>query len=165
VRAGRLITLLLLLERRGRLTADQLARELEVSARTVLRDIESLSAAGVRIVGSPGVGGGFELHDTGAMGLVGVGASLGADTRGRRRARVRVTAEGRRMAALLGQPVLHVRRAAPVDGWSDATFRFDTSDGALSAVLALGPHVCVVSPEALRHLVVERIGEMAELYT
>lgn len=164
MRAGRLITLLLLLERRGRLTADQLADELEVSSRTVLRDIESLCAAGVRIIGVPGTGGGFELHDRGATALVGVGAPLGADTRGRRRAKVQVIDEGRRMATLLGQPSLHVRRTAPVDGWSDATFRFDTMDGALSAVLALGPHIRVVAPDGLRVLVVQRIAQMAALY-
>ena len=40
MRADRLVSLVLLLRQRGRLTADALARELEVSTRTVLRDIE-----------------------------------------------------------------------------------------------------------------------------
>ncbi|MFJ8148862.1 helix-turn-helix transcriptional regulator [Streptomyces sp. NPDC096048] len=61
MRADRLISLVLLLRRRGRLTAATLARELEVSTRTVLRDIEALSAAGVPVYAERGRRGGFAL--------------------------------------------------------------------------------------------------------
>lgn len=61
MRADRLVSLVLLLRQRGRLTADTLARELEVSARTVLRDIEALSAAGVPVYAERGRNGGFAL--------------------------------------------------------------------------------------------------------
>ncbi|MGW7278552.1 helix-turn-helix transcriptional regulator [Streptomyces sp. NPDC054844] len=61
MRADRLISLVLLLRRHGRLTAVTLARELEVSTRTVLRDIEALSAAGVPVYAERGRRGGFAL--------------------------------------------------------------------------------------------------------
>ncbi|MEU8669664.1 MULTISPECIES: helix-turn-helix transcriptional regulator [Streptomyces] len=61
MRADRLVSLVLLLRQRGRLTADTLARELEVSTRTVLRDIEALSAAGVPVYAERGRYGGFAL--------------------------------------------------------------------------------------------------------
>ncbi|MFC3493156.1 helix-turn-helix transcriptional regulator [Glycomyces rhizosphaerae] len=61
MRADRLVSLVLLLRRHGRLTADSLARELEVSTRTVLRDIEALSTAGVPVYAERGRHGGFAL--------------------------------------------------------------------------------------------------------
>ncbi|MEU2099035.1 WYL domain-containing protein [Streptomyces globisporus] len=61
MRADRLVSLVLLLRQRGRLTADTLARELEVSTRTVLRDIEALSSAGVPVYAERGRHGGFAL--------------------------------------------------------------------------------------------------------
>jgi predicted DNA-binding transcriptional regulator YafY len=61
MRADRLVSLVLLLRQRGRLTADTLARELDVSTRTVLRDIEALSAAGVPVYSERGRHGGFAL--------------------------------------------------------------------------------------------------------
>ncbi|MFD6272255.1 helix-turn-helix transcriptional regulator [Nocardia asteroides] len=61
MRADRLVSLVLLLRQRGRLTATELAEELEVSTRTVLRDIEALATAGVPVYAERGRHGGFAL--------------------------------------------------------------------------------------------------------
>lgn len=61
MRAGRLLSLLLLLQTRGRMTARQLAGELEVSVRTIYRDVEALSGAGVPLYGDAGHAGGYQL--------------------------------------------------------------------------------------------------------
>jgi predicted DNA-binding transcriptional regulator YafY len=63
MRASRLLSILLLLQSRGRLTAGALAAELEVSVRTIYRDVESLHEAGIPLYGDAGHAGGYQLLD------------------------------------------------------------------------------------------------------
>ena len=63
MRADRLLSLVLLLQARGRATAQAIATELEVSVRTVYRDLEALIAAGVPVLTESGPGGGCRLME------------------------------------------------------------------------------------------------------
>jgi predicted DNA-binding transcriptional regulator YafY len=63
MRASRLLSILILLQMRGRLSAETLAQEFEVSVRTIYRDIDQLSAAGVPVYAERGRAGGFALMD------------------------------------------------------------------------------------------------------
>lgn len=72
MQASRLLSILMLLQSHGRLTAPTLARTLEVSTRTILRDIDQLSAAGVPVWGEPGRHGGFQLREGWSTSLTGL---------------------------------------------------------------------------------------------
>jgi predicted DNA-binding transcriptional regulator YafY len=63
MRASRLLTILMLLQSRGRLTAEALAAEFEVSIRTIYRDIDELAATGAPVYAERGRSGGFQLLD------------------------------------------------------------------------------------------------------
>lgn len=61
MRADRLVAAVLLLQARGRVTAAELAEDLEISVATARRDLEALSAAGIPVYPQPGRGGGWSL--------------------------------------------------------------------------------------------------------
>jgi predicted DNA-binding transcriptional regulator YafY len=63
MRADRLLSIIMLLQIRGRLTTQQLAEELGVSRRTILRDVDALSFAGVPVYAEGGHGGGIALDE------------------------------------------------------------------------------------------------------
>lgn len=112
MRADRLVSLVLLLRQHGRLSATALARELEVSTRTVLRDIEALSTAGIPVYAERGRSGGFALlpgfqteltglnHDE-ALALLVAGSQRGAQVFG--------------LGSALGSAMLKVVDALPVN--------------------------------------------------
>lgn len=131
MRADRLVSIMLLLQIYRRLTAGELARRLEVSERTIHRDMEALSTAGVPVVAERGAGGGWTLaggYRTNLTGLngaevqtlfAGVPARLLADLnldKASDAARVKLLAalpEGARAGAEYARQRIHV----DVSGW------------------------------------------------
>ena len=75
MRADRLVATLLLMQARGRVTAAEVAAELEVSVATARRDLEALSAAGIPVYPQPGRGGGWSLVGGARTDLTGLTAT------------------------------------------------------------------------------------------
>lgn len=155
MRAGRLLRILLVLQSGGRVTAAELARQLEVSERTVLRDLAELSSTGVPVYAVRGPHGGFELLDTFAQPVPALPADLPSG-RGRLvRVRVRISPSALQRALVLGRPEGWRTRPFP-DGslehpdWVEGSFRFTSYADAVSELLALAPDVEVLLPIGLR---------------
>jgi len=75
MRADRLVATLLFLQRQGRVTATQVADELDVSTRTARRDLEALALAGIPVYSQPGRGGGWSLVGGARTDLTGLTAT------------------------------------------------------------------------------------------
>jgi predicted DNA-binding transcriptional regulator YafY len=75
MRADRLVAVLLLLQTRGRVSAREVAAELEVSEKTARRDLEALAIAGLPVYSQAGRNGGWELLGGGRTDLTGLTAS------------------------------------------------------------------------------------------
>ena len=153
MRAGRLLTMLSILEREGRTTARGLADRLEVTPRTVLRDVEALSEAGVPIFTVPGAGGGIEVLEgfrarlatlpaAAADGLLLLGVPATAAALG-----LGAQAVAARQAVLAALPPALVPRAVAVEQWFLHDPEPDPADAvpeavtrALAVALASGWH-------------------------
>jgi len=153
------------------MTAAQLAAELEVSQRTILRDIEALSAAGFPVYSIRGSVGGFELLGASSLDLpAGYPRRAAEPSSTAERARVRLSPRGRQLAALNGRlPGLQVRRSgrrstAERAGWMDAWLPVSSASSVVAEILALGPDAEVLAPDELRNLVRQTALQIAELH-
>lgn len=126
MRADRLVALLLLLQRKGTVTARQAAEELEVSVRTARRDFEALSASGVPVYAQPGRGGGWRLLGGGSTDLSGLTSNEARAlfvAAGRSlEAHPHLRAALRKLAAALPEPFQDEAESA------SASIRFDDAD-------------------------------------
>ncbi len=170
MRAGRLIAMLTLLRSRGRMTAGGLAGELEVSERTVWRDVEALSGAGVPVYAVRGRFGGIELLDGAPDAVSPLSVALGwpAVPGGGVQVRALITDHGLRVAAERGRPLgMRLRRTASTvrrTGWREVTLRVTSLESGVGDLLALGVDVEVLAPSELRRAMHETARRMAATY-
>ena len=155
MRAGRLLSLLLVLQNGHRFTAAELAERLGVSQRTVLRDIEALSGAGVPVYGVRGPGGGFGLLDTFQQVVPPLPPGLAPGAGRLQRVRVRIAPGALQLALITGKPEgwrprLNTEAAPDRIDWVEGSFRFRSGEAAVRELVALGPEVEVLLPAELR---------------
>jgi predicted DNA-binding transcriptional regulator YafY len=152
-----------LLQARGRMTAAQLAGVLEVSPRTILRDISELSSAGIPVYAVRGGAGGFELLSGYAAAPAGphtAGRTAAAAPAGATRAHILLSPRGRRLVALSGRSADFRARhsASPLaipPGWTEGWLRTGPHEQAVLDLLGFGTEVEVISPPELRRAVLE----------
>jgi predicted DNA-binding transcriptional regulator YafY len=167
MRAGRLLRLVLVLQDGRRHAAADLADQLQVSARTVLRDLDTLSTAGVPVYATRGPNGGFQLLDTFRQPDLTVAAGLSAARGPLRRVRVRLAPASLQMALVNGRPEGWRPRPNPDPpprdrpDWIEGSFRFDSYDTALRELLGLGPDIEILLPVELRRAMARLANQLA----
>ena len=169
MRAGRLLSLLLVLQAGGRHTARDLADRLQVSERTVLRDIEALSISGVPVFGVRGPGGGFQLLDTHDQPAPAMVPGLATPQGQLRRVRVRLSPTALRIALFEGRPEgwrarSHAEPPPDRPDWVEGSFRFDSYDTAIRELAGLGSEVEVLLPVELRATMAAMGRRLAQLH-
>lgn len=122
MRADRLVATLLLMQARGRVTAAEIAAELEVSVATARRDLEALSVAGIPVYPQPGRGGGWSL-------IGGARTDLSGLTAGEARALFLLAGPAAQAAPELKSALRKLVRALP------STFRADAAAAADAVVV------------------------------
>jgi predicted DNA-binding transcriptional regulator YafY len=148
MRADRLVAALLVLQARGRVTAEALADELEVSVKTARRDLEALAAAGLPVYAQPGRGGGWSL-------LGGARTDLSGLTAAEARALFVLAGPGASAAPEVRAALRKLVRALP------ETFRAEAQAAASAVVLDASQWGGVAPPppphlDALERAVIER---------
>ncbi|MCU0269402.1 MAG: HTH domain-containing protein [Acidimicrobiales bacterium] len=169
MRAGRLLRLTLVLQDGRRHTAADLADQLQVSTRTVLRDLDTLSTAGVPVYATRGPNGGFQLLDTFRQPDLTVPPGLDRTRGPLRRVRVRLAPAALQLALVNGRPEGWRPRpdwSPPPDrpDWLEGSFRFDSYDTALRELLGLGPDIEILLPVELRAAMATAAGRLAALH-
>ncbi len=160
MRAGRLLSILLALQSGRRVTARELSEQLEVSERTILRDLEVLSGSGIPVYAVRGPGGGFQMLDTFNQSVPSNPAAPASSSGRIRRVRVRLSPTALQLAQLTGRPDgwRHRPNATQPDeeaDWLEGSFRYTSSDAAIRDLAALGPEVEVLLPTELRSALAE----------
>ena len=178
MRASRLVAIADLLQAHGRMTAGQLADALEVSPRTIFRDISELSSAGIPVYALRGSAGGFELVRGYATGIGAPPLPAGsapaamqrsADHSASIRAHVLLSPRGRQLVALTGRSAdFRVRRSSsPLPappGWTEGWLRTGPLGNAVLDVLGFGTEIQVIAPPELRRALHERALSIARLH-
>ena len=168
MRAGRLLSVLLILQSEGRVTARELARRVEVSERTILRDLAELGASGVPVYAVRGPQGGFELLDTWRQQVPSAPGLAGPVGPGRlRRVRVRIAPSALQRVLVSGSPEGWRPRPFPDQSdehpdWIEGSFRFSSDEEALRSLLALAPDVEVLLPVEVRAAIADVGRRIAE---
>lgn len=158
MRADRLVAAPLFLQTRQRVTAAELAAELDVSERAARRDLEALASAGVPVHSQAGKGGGWALVGGARTDLTGLTApEIAATVRGRAAPGTEPPLEG-----LLGARIRY-GEAAP-DGWTPVEIDGPCPEAVAARLAGLGARVELLDPREARTALARIGGELTALH-